>query len=75
MAVAYALFLGHLSGARGDGLFDTLWVRLLDGHLGDMRAQAATASQQGWLEYRFSGGITEITFRHLLRGWEAAFAQ
>jgi len=69
VAVAYALLLGHLCGERGDGLFETLWARVLDGPAGEMRAQAAIASQQGWLEYRFSGGVTEVTFRHLLRDW------
>jgi hypothetical protein len=29
-AATYALLLGHLCGVRGEGLFDTLWARLLD---------------------------------------------
>lgn len=74
VSVAYALLLGHLGGARGDGLFETLWARVIDGSSSGLRAQAAVASQQGWLEYRFSGGITEVTFRHLLRDWKSGDA-
>lgn len=66
-AVAYALFLGYLCGARGDGLFDTLWCRLLDVPSSTVRNQALAASQAGWLEYRHSGQVTEITFNYLMR--------
>jgi len=71
-AVAYALLLGYLCGDRGEALFDTLWTRLLDapGHL--LHDQAFIASQQGWLEYRHAGMVTEISFRHLLRTEGAA---
>ncbi|MGD0452842.1 MAG: hypothetical protein ABSB69_04535, partial [Solirubrobacteraceae bacterium] len=65
--VAYALLLGDLQGARGHGLFTTLWARILDqpkSHLFDL---AATASQNGILEFRNAGGVVEVTFHHLLR--------
>ena len=64
--VAYALFLGHVCGARGDLLFTTPWMRLIDLPEWEARAQAVVASRQGWIEYRESGGATEVTFRHLL---------
>ncbi len=66
-ATAYALMLGYLEGGRGQALFDTLWVKVLDqapSHLLDL---AATASQQGMLEFRQAGGIIEVGFRQLLR--------
>lgn len=66
-AVAYALWLGYLCGARGDTLFTTTWARLLDAPAHVLHAQAAAASKQGFLEYRHTGAITEITFRHLMR--------
>ena len=66
-AVAYALLLGYLCGERGEALFETLWCRLLDAPLYILHDQAFVASQQGWLEYRHSGMVTEISFRHLLR--------
>ena len=68
-AVAYALLLGYVCGERGDGLFETFWCRVLDASAGELRAQAVAASQQGWLEYRHAGGVTDVTFSHLLRGW------
>jgi hypothetical protein len=66
-ATAYALLLGHLCGVRGDALFRTLWARLLDAPESSLHGHALAASQHGWLEYRHSGAVTEITFRHLLR--------
>ncbi len=65
--VAYALLLGHMQGVRGHGLFSTCWTQILDqtkSHLFDL---AATASQQGLLEFRNAGGVVEVTFHHLLR--------
>jgi hypothetical protein len=66
-ATAYALLLGYLCGQRGEALFETLWARLLDAPLHGLHDQAFLASQQGWLEYRQTGMVTEIGFRHLLR--------
>jgi hypothetical protein len=66
-ATAYALLLGYLCGARGEVLFETLWARLLDAPPHVVRELAAAASRQGWLEYRQAGGVTEISFRQLLR--------
>ena len=33
----------------------------------DGGALAVTASQQGWIEYRASGNVVEVSFRHLMR--------
>ncbi len=66
-AATYALLLGYLCGARGDGLFDTLWCRLLDVPASTVRSQAQTAGQAGWLDYRHAGQVTEITFNYLMR--------
>jgi hypothetical protein len=66
-ATAYALLLGHLCDVRGDFLFGTLWARLLDTPMSLLHEHALAAHQQGWLEYRRSGDVTEVSFRHLLR--------
>lgn len=66
-ATAYALLLGYLCGVRGEALFQTRWARLLDAPVHQLRDQAFMASQQGLLEYRHTGAVTEITFRYLLR--------
>jgi hypothetical protein len=67
-AVAYALLLGHLCGAAGDALFQTLWADLLDAPPHVVREQAAQASRLGWIDYKHAGAVTEVGFRHLLRG-------
>jgi len=68
--VAYALLLGYLTGARGQGLFQTVWAEVLDqprSHLVDL---ASLAAQQGLLEFRHAGGVIEVSFRELLRPLE-----
>lgn len=66
-SVAYALFLGYLCGDRGEVLFNTPWMRLLDSPVHELHTKAQLASQQGWLEYRHAGQMTEISFNHLLQ--------
>jgi hypothetical protein len=65
--VAYALLLGHLEGAVGEGLFDTFWARVLDAPLGVLHEQAFTASQRGWIDFRHGGGVTDVGFSFLCR--------
>lgn len=67
VVTAFALFLGYLCDFRGDALFDSPWTRLLDTPKHILSDQAQQASQLGWLEFRRSGAITEITFRHFLK--------
>jgi phage baseplate assembly protein W len=67
-AVVFALLIGNLTGARGDMLFQTLWANLLDTSAHFLREMAVLATQQGWLEYRHTGQVTEIGFRHFLKG-------
>lgn len=67
-ATAYALLLAHLCGSRGEAMFCTLWARLLDTPQHTLYDLASQASRLGWLEYRHTGKVTEITFQHLLRG-------
>jgi len=67
VAVAYALLQGHLCGARGDALFDTFWIRLLDAPRHRLRDLAIAASQAGFIDLRQAGAVTEITFSYLLR--------
>jgi len=67
-SVAYAILLGHLCGARGDGLFTTIWARLLDAPPHVLRDQALAAARMGWIEYRSAGSVTEVSLPHLLRG-------
>lgn len=64
---AYALFMGYLCGERGEGLFYTPWAKILDTPIYNLHTLAKAAAQYGWLEYRQSGNITDISFKYLLR--------
>ena len=64
------LFLGHLEGLAGAALFDTLWTRVLDCPRAQLVDMAAAASQRSLIDFRHSGGISEVTFTELLRPME-----
>ena len=70
-SVAFALLLGDLCGSRGRGLCGTLWARMLDAPEPVLREVAVSASRQGWIEYRSSDDVIDVSFRHLMReDWE-----
>ena len=66
-SLAYALLLGDLCGKRGHALFTTLWAAMLDAPIHELMELAIVASRQGWIEYRASGDVVEVSFRHLMR--------
>lgn len=65
-SAAYALLLGHLCGARGGGLFETEWVRVLDATPSGLDGLAFAASRRGWVDYRRVGNVVEVGFSHLM---------
>jgi len=65
MALAYALYLGHLEGRAGPALFDTLWVRIVGGDDVWIRDTTAELGRAGWIDYASSGGMIDIRFSHL----------
>lgn len=69
-ATAYALLLGHLEGTRGAALFDTIWAQVLDHPRPHLMEYATVASQRSLIDFRHSGGITEVGFSELLRPME-----
>lgn len=68
--VAYALLLGHLEGVAGAALFETFWVQALDWPRSHVVDLAAVASQRMLIDFRQSGGVTEVGFSELLRPLE-----
>ena len=66
-SLAYALLLGDLCGKRGQALFTTLWAAMLGAPIHELKELAVVASRQGWIEYRASGDVVEVSFRHLMR--------
>lgn len=67
---AYALMLGHLQGVCGAALFDTTWARVLDQPRHRLIELAAVASQRSLIDFRHSGGVTDVRFSGLLRPME-----
>lgn len=68
--IAFALLLGHLEGIEGAALFDTMWTRALDHPTVYLFDLAAVAAQRSLIDFRHSGGITEVRFSELLRPME-----
>ena len=64
---AYALMLGHLEGVRGAALFDTIWVRVLGQTRHHLVELSMVASQRALIDFRHSGGVTDVGFTELLR--------
>lgn len=64
---AYALLLGHLEGVRGAALFDTVWTRALDQPRSHLIELATVAAQRSLVDFRHSGGVTDVGFNELLR--------
>lgn len=65
-AAAYALLLGYLQGARGEGLVSSEYARLLDGSPEQIADLAAEASQRGWMVFKRVGQVMEVAFPNLL---------
>jgi hypothetical protein len=66
VSAAYCLLLGHLTGARGAALFETLWARVLDAPAGELMHLANDARRLGLLDMRQSGGVIEVGFSRVL---------
>jgi len=66
VAPAYALVLGYILGARGNGLFNTLWTKVLDTPQEELIALAAAAKRLGFLDLSQAGGVVEVSFTRLL---------
>jgi hypothetical protein len=64
--VAFALFAAYLLGLRGQALFQTMIVRLLDAEPPALLVLAREARRLGYLELRESGDVLEISFPGLL---------
>jgi hypothetical protein len=76
IVTAYALVLGYVLGARGNGLFNTLWAKVLDTPQEELVSLATDAKRLGFLDLSQAGGVVEVSFtrlftedeRHLIHG-------
>ena len=65
-AVAYALLLGYLAGARGESLFVTEYAKLLDCSTARSIGLSEEASRRGWIVFKRVGTVIEVLFPNLL---------
>ncbi|OPY81325.1 MAG: hypothetical protein A4E70_01343 [Syntrophus sp. PtaU1.Bin005] len=65
-SVSYALFLGYLSGVRGQALFQTEYTKLLDCTFDKAIELAEEASRKGWIVFKRVGDVIEVLFPNLI---------
>ena len=70
-AAAYAIFLGYLTGGRGESLFKTDYAKLLDCPPERAVEFAETASRKGWIVFKRIGNVMEVLFPSLLTEQES----
>lgn len=64
-AVAFALYLGHAAGFRGEDLFGSPWLQVIDCPPRDARAMALEAKRLGLIDARAAGDVFELGFQRL----------
>ncbi|MGA2408519.1 MAG: hypothetical protein ABSF81_17475 [Bacteroidales bacterium] len=65
--VTFALILAYLDGIRGDFLFASKWVKVLDIIESQVRELALEAARRDLLQYNYAGGVTTISFGNLYK--------
>lgn len=65
-SVSYALLLGYLAGSRGQALFQTEYIKLLDCTFDKAIELAEEASRKGWIVFKRVGDVIEVLFPNLI---------
>lgn len=65
-AIGYALFLGYLTGSRGEVIFTTDYIKLLDCSVEQAIELAEIASRRGWIIFKRVGKVMEVSFPNIL---------
>jgi len=63
--IAYSLFMGYMAGFRGEDLFSSGWIAVLDCTPPAARQLAFDAKRMGLIDMRSAGGVTEINLSRL----------
>jgi hypothetical protein len=66
VVATFALLIGYLCGLRGSLLLNCVWTRLLDYSTSELTDLVTEASKQGWLRFKASGSVLEISFPGVL---------
>jgi hypothetical protein len=60
------MLLGYMLGARGEGLFETLFARVLDRDANELTYLAMDAKRLGLLDIKTGGGLMIVSFDAIL---------
>ncbi|MFH2064877.1 MAG: hypothetical protein ABIK15_06755 [Pseudomonadota bacterium] len=66
ISAAYAMFVGYLTGLRGERLLDSTFVALVAPNRSQLQTSLALASARGLLSIKQAAGIVEFDFSNLL---------
>ena len=69
--VAYAIYLGYLTGERGPALFETEYMNINDCSKDTAIELAENASARGWIVFKRIGNVMEISLPNLITKEEA----
>lgn len=72
LSAAYAMFVGYLTGLRGEVLLDSAFGSLVASNQSQLQSALALASAQGVLSFKQAADIVEFDFTHLLTPEEQA---
>jgi hypothetical protein len=70
VSAAFAMFVGYLTGLRGDRLLDSLYASLVSSNRSQLQASLSLASAMGLLSLKQAAGIVEFDFSNLLTSAE-----
>ena len=65
-SVSYALLLGYLTGVRGQALFQSEYIKLLDRTFDKAIELAEEASRKGWIVFKRVSDVIEVLFPNLI---------
>ena len=70
LSAAYAMFVGYLTGFRGERLLDSAFASLVASNRSQLQASLSLASAKGLLSLKQAAGIVEFDFSNLLTSAE-----
>jgi len=73
ISAAYAMFVGYLTGLRGERLLDSTFAALVSPNRSQLKTALALASARGLLSIKQAAGIVEFDFSNLLTPAEQEF--
>jgi len=66
ISAVYAMFVGYLTGLRGERLLDSAFAALVTSSRSTLQASLSLASAKGLLSLKQAGGVVEFDFSNLL---------